>query len=171
MDSSFNLNNNSANNKEVEELDNVETYINQITMEYMTNTNYYKTYLEKNNPSKLKKMQEFQRKIQLYEQPIKLIFHDLIENYDSSTIHKNTQIYKSLENFLIHVIEHIEKTNMCKKHKEKNEYDIDSEIHGYNHEDNEQEDEHESNDDEDNEHEYNNEIYNPFFWGKKIKKI
>jgi len=91
------------------------TDINKITLECMMNKKHYKTYLEKTNPTQLKKSIDLQNKIKCHSFLIENIFDDLLENSKNNIkgqhSNYNNEIQRAFNKFLHHIIEYIEETS------------------------------------------------------------
>jgi len=95
------------NNEEGQEQQ-MNAYINKITMECMMNTSHYKSYLEKKDPSKSHEIRMMKKKIETYKPKIKEIFQDLLYHYGNTSVYQNTEMYRFFDLFVAQTVKHIE---------------------------------------------------------------
>jgi hypothetical protein len=78
---------------------------NDLTLSLMTNKTYYAEYLEKTNPVKFKKLEEYKKKINKYSSKILNMTKELLRNPDKSFNTETNDIFIEYTKVLIRYIE------------------------------------------------------------------
>ena len=78
---------------------------NDLTLSLMTNKTYYAEYLEKTNPSKFKKIEEYKKKINKYSNKILNMTKELLRNPDKTFNSETNDIFIEYTKVFIRYIE------------------------------------------------------------------